>query len=285
MKKFVFGFLVAALLGSLHAEDFGESVPDSANLGEIAEEKLVTDETAYGESPANPALEGIFVGVDVGLSSISPRYLLTTGGQQGTQEDAFSPDTQGGRLAGEFGLKFGLNFTENHRLYLGYRYQSKTTAKGTTFHAFGSIGNSFAVTSSITTKAHKFVLGYDFLMPTLKENRTFVGPYLGFGLLKSNAHSQLRVINPNAQTHTQIPITPSSKDFNFVAFIIGLNAGHTFKIYGGNELEIGVRTEYLHGMNKKSSQISSRFGTSTIKSQAHSFNTGIYAAYRFNFDF
>lgn len=112
MKKFVFGFLVAALLGSLHAEDFGESAPDSANLGEIAEEKLVSDETAYGESPANPALEGIFVGVDVGFMSTQPKYTFLLTNAAGEQKDSITSDTLGGKLIGEFGAKLGLNLPQ-----------------------------------------------------------------------------------------------------------------------------------------------------------------------------
>lgn len=306
MKKFIFSFYLAtALCGGVFAQNgeafadensqpTGENFPAS-NLGEIAEQKLILDEQnlAQNEPSSDNALQGIFFGVDAGLMSVQPKYSLSTGGQQGTQKDSFTADTLLGRLAGEFGVKIGLNFSENHRIYLRYAYQTRTKANGVTMHKFGSVGNQFAVNTEAKTDAHKLVFGYDFLLETFKENRAFAGLYLGWARLNTKAKSTTYIISAANLTHYELETTPNTGNFNFDAFIIGLNAGHIFKLYKGNELEIGVRAEYLHSSTEKSSvssvlivnNTSRDFGTSTIKHNSSSINAGIYAAYSFNLDF
>lgn len=279
---------------SLSNENLTQTPADSdsrADLGEIANEKL-----ALAKLNSTLNKRGIFVSLDAALLSVSPSYSLTLKTQQGKQKDSFGADTQGGRLAGEFGARLGYNFTLNHRLYLAYRYQSKTTAKGTTFHELGDKGNQFAVTTKAQSDAHKFVLGYDFLFRTFDENRAFVGLYGGFGLLKTKANSDTRTISAANMTHYPVLTDPSSINLSFKAFIIGLNAGHAFNLYKGNELEIGIRGEYVRGFEKESKVSSTMIfntagtskrdlGTSPLKHNTSSFNAGIYALYSFNFGF
>lgn len=223
-----------------HTQDGAEITGDTTlrELGKIAyiDGRIVSERNKSG-------IRGFFLGLEAGLTGTQQHIKV-----RGDNEADLGVRNLGGRLAGEFGANLGMNFNDNHRVYLGYRWQ---------------MPSSFIDSNiNIDTSAHKILLGYDYLWRSFNENRAFVGLYGGY------ARAESEVDDPTGQS--------GSSTLGFNQLVLGVNLGHTFKAYKGNEFEVGIRTEYAHSAIR-------HYEGNTYKARA--LNLGLFGRYNFNFDF
>lgn len=220
-----------------HTQD-GTEINGDTTLRELG--KIVyTDGMIVGERNKSD-IRGLYVGLEAGLSATQQAITI----KNGDREDLGTKNL-GGRLAGEFGANLGMNLNDKHRVYLGYRWQ---------------MPSSFTDGYEIKTQTHKVVFGYDYLWRSFGENRAFAGIYAGYARAISDFY-----YNKDKEV-----------TLGFNELLVGLNLGHTFKVYKGHEFELGIRTEYAHSAAK-------HYNGQSFRERA--LNLGLFGRYNFNFDF